>query len=101
MIILLNLGEGSVTLDDPENFGQFSVRIDGARSPEVVRQLIESSALGRLHHDQEHVVVDPEAVRRLAGIVVDDDWEQGFSAMCTYAASKGWLEDGGILAHIE
>ncbi|HEY2214832.1 MAG TPA: hypothetical protein VGH31_07235 [Acidimicrobiales bacterium] len=101
MIILLNLGEGRVTLDDPANFGQFSVRVDDGRSPEAIRQLVESSGLGTLHHDQEHVVVDPAAVRRLAGSVVDDDWEQGFSAMCTYAASKGWLEDGGILAHIE
>ncbi len=42
-----------------------------------------------------------EAVRRLTGVAVDGDWEQGFSGRCTYAASKGWLEEGGILAYIE
>ena len=47
-------------------------------------------------------MVDPVALRALAGPAADERWDQGFSGMCAYAAGKGWVEpDGGVLAHIE
>ncbi len=50
----------------------------------------------------QHVVVDPGALRALAGPAADERWEEGFAGMCAYAAGKGWVEpDGGVLAHIE
>ena len=48
-----------------------------------------------------HVVVDPVALRALAGPAATDDWEEGFSGMCAYAAGKGWMEDDGVVAHVE
>jgi hypothetical protein len=101
MIIVLDLDEGRVILKDPGSFKEFSVRVDGGREFDQVLELVESSGLGRLRDDQAHVVVDPDVVRRLAGASADEAWEQGFAGMCAYAAGKGWMEDGGILAHIE
>jgi len=47
-------------------------------------------------------VVDPTALRALAGPAADEAWDEGFAGMCAYAASKGWVEaGGGLLAHIE
>ena len=57
------------------------------------------SGLGRLGADGEHVVVDPVALRALAGPAADDDWDEGFAGMCAYAAGKGWVEpDGGLVS---
>ena len=47
-------------------------------------------------------MVDPVALRALAGPAADEAWDEGFAGMCAYAAGKGWVEpDGGVLAHIE
>ncbi len=65
-------------------------------------QVVHQSGLGRLRPDGEHVVVDPVALRALAGPAADDRWDEGFAGMCAYAAGKGWVEaDGGVVAHIE
>ena len=46
-------------------------------------------------------MVDPVALRALAGPAADEAWDEGFAGMCAYAAGKGWVEpDGGVLAHI-
>lgn len=98
MIIVVDLAESRVLLQQPDDFGRFSVTVEGDGDlAEVVRQ----SGLGRLKDDGEHVVVDPVALRALAGPAATDDWEEGFSGMCAYAAGKGWMEDGGVVAHIE
>ncbi|HEY1650375.1 MAG TPA: hypothetical protein VGG09_00700 [Acidimicrobiales bacterium] len=99
MRIVIDLSESRVHLGDPDDFTRFSVATEGEGDvAEVVRQ----SGLGRLKDDGEHVVVDPVALRALAGPAATDDWEDGFSGMCAYAAGKGWVEaDGGLLAHIE
>ena len=101
MIIVLRLTEESVTLEDPGSFGLFSVRVEGGRESGRVQEVAQSSGLGRLRDDGQHVVVAPDAVRRLAGAAVNEEWEEGFAGMCRYAAGQGWIEDGGILAHIE
>ena len=65
-------------------------------------RVVQESGLGRLAADGEHVVVDPAALRSLAGPAADERWDDGFAGMCAYAAAKGWVEpDGGVLAHIE
>jgi hypothetical protein len=99
MIIVIDLAESRVLLQQPDDFGRFSVTAEGDGDlAEVVRQ----SGLGRLTEDGEHVVVDPVALRALAGPAATEEWETGFSGMCAYAAGKGWVEDdGGIVAHIE
>jgi hypothetical protein len=99
MIIVIDLSESRVLLQDPGDFARFSVVTEGhGELAEVVRQ----SGLGRLKDDGEHVVVDPVALRALAGSAATDEWDEGFAGMCNYAAGKGWVEsDGGIVAHIE
>jgi hypothetical protein len=99
VLIVIDLTEGRVYLNDPGDFTGFSVALEGEGDlAEVVRQ----SGLGRLRDDGEHVVVDPVALRALAGPAADEAWDEGFSGMCAYAAGKGWVEsDGGVLAHIE
>jgi hypothetical protein len=99
MIVVIDLTESRVLLQDPADFARFSVAAEGDGDlAEVVRQ----SGLGRLKDDGEHVVVDPVALRALAGPAATDEWDQGFAGMCEYAAGKGWVEaDGGIVAHVE
>ena len=99
MIIVIDLAEARVLLQDPGDFTRFSVAAEGEGDlAEVVRQ----SGLGRLKEDREHVVVDPVALRALAGPAATHEWDEGFAGMCDYAAGKGWVEaDGGIVAHIE
>lgn len=99
MIIVIDLDESRVLLQDPADFTRFSVATEGSGDlADVVRQ----SGLGRLKDDGEHVVVDPVALRALAGPAANDQWAEGFDGMCEYAAGKGWVEaDGGIVAHIE
>ena len=46
-------------------------------------------------------MVDPVALRALAGAAATDEWDEGFAGMCAYAAGKGWVEDDGVVAHIE
>jgi hypothetical protein len=98
VLIVIDLSGAKVTLRDPHGFTRFSVLLEGDGDlAEVLRQ----AGLGRLGADGEQVVVDPVALRALAGPAADDDWDEGFAGMCAYAAGKGWVEsDGGIVAHV-
>ncbi len=67
-----------------------------------LEDVVHQSGLGRLQPDGEHVVVDPVALRALAGPAATGEWEEGFAGMVAYAAGKGWVVDGGgVVAHIE
>ena len=99
MLVLIDLSAGGVTLDDPSDFTRFSVALAGEGDLAAV---VRTAGLGRLADDGAHVVVDPSALRALAGPAADAAWEDGFAGMCAYAASKGWVDaGGGLLAHIE
>ena len=99
MIIVIDLSESRVLLQDPLDFARFSVALEGEGDLAAV---LHHSGLGRMKDDGEHVVVDPVALRALAGPAATDEWDEGFAGMCDYAAGKGWVEaDGGIVAHVE
>jgi hypothetical protein len=99
VLILIDLSSATVSLRQPDEFTRFSVALHGRGD---VAEVVAQSGLGRLAADGEHVVVDPTALRALAGPAADDAWDEGFAGMCAYAAGKGWVEpDGGVLAHIE
>jgi hypothetical protein len=99
VLIVIDLSEATVTLRRPDEFTRFSVALEGEGD---LAQMVRRSGLGRLQADGEHVVVDPVALRALAGPAADESWDEGFAGMCAYAAGKGWVEpDGGVLAHIE
>ena len=99
MLIVIDLSAATVALRQPDEFTRFSVALEGDGD---LAQVVRRSGLGRLHDDGEHVVVDPVALRALAGPAAGERWDEGFAGMCAYAAGKGWVEpDGGVLAHIE
>ncbi len=99
MLIVIDLSEERVHLQDPDDFSRFSVALEGEGD---LGNVVHQSGLGRLKDDGEHVAVDPVALRALAGPVATEQWDEGLSGMCAYAAGKGWVEaDGGVLAHIE
>ncbi len=99
MIIVIDLSEARVHLGDPDDFTRFSVAVEGVGD---LVGVLDRSGLGRLRPDGEHVVVDPVALRALAGPAATDEWDGAFAGMCAYAAGKGWVEaDGGVVAHIE
>ena len=99
MIIVIDLSEARVHLGDPDDFTRFSVAVEGVGD---LVGVLDRSGLGRLRPDGEHVVVDPVALRALAGPAATDVWDEGFAGMCAYAAGKGWVEaDGGVVTHIE
>jgi hypothetical protein len=96
--IVIDLTETRVLLTDPDNFTRFSVAVEGDGD---LAGVVHASGLGRLK-DGEHVVVDPVALRALAGPAATDEWDEGLVGMLSYAAGKGWVEpDGGVLAHVE
>ncbi len=99
MLIVIDLASATVSLRQPDEFTRFSVALEGEGD---LAEVVRASGLGRLAADGEHVVVDPVALRALAGPAADEAWDEGFAGMCAYAAGKGWVEpDGGVLAHIE
>jgi hypothetical protein len=99
VLIVIDLSRSTVSLRRPDEFTRFSVALEGEGD---LAGVVQGSGLGRLHADGAHVVVDPAAVRALAGPAADAGWDEGFAGMCAYAAGKGWVEpDGGVLAHIE
>ena len=95
---MIDLTDSRVLLTDPDDFTRFFVAVDGEGD---LAGVVHQSGLGRLK-DDEHVVVDPVALRALAGTAATDRWDEGLAGMLSYAAAKGWMEaDGGVLAHIE
>jgi len=99
VLIVVDLAAARVRLDAPDEFTRFSVSCRGEGDLEAV---LAASGIGRLREDGEHVVVDPAALRALAGAAAGPAWDEGFAGMCAYAVTKGWVEDdGGVVAHIE
>jgi hypothetical protein len=101
VLIVIDLSESRVHLHDPDDFGRFSVAVEGGGDRDDVARLVDQSGLGRLKDDGQHVVVDQVALRALAGAAATDEWDEGFAGMLAYAAGKGWVEDDGVVAHIE
>jgi hypothetical protein len=99
VLIVIDLSGPTVQLHDPDEFTRFSVVLEGQGD---LARVVRDTGLGRLAADGEHVVIDPAALRALAGPAAGERWDEGFAGMCAYAAGKGWVEpDGGVLAHIE
>ncbi len=95
---MIDLAERRVSLHDPADFARFSVAVEGDGD---LADVVRHTGVGRLQEDGDHLVVDPVALRALAGPAADEAWDEGFSGMCAYAAGKGWMEDGGVVAHVE
>ena len=99
VLIVMDLTAARVHLRDPEDFTRFSVVVDGVGDLEA---LVDRSGIGRLRPAGAHVVVDPVALRALAGPAATAEWDEGLAGMVAYAAGRGWVEnDGGVVAHVE
>lgn len=99
MIVVVD-SDGEVSLDDATVFTSFAVRSEVGDGPAVV-EAMAGDAHPAPEHD--HVFVEIDAVRRLAGPVADDKWEAELASMVTFAGANGWLNQQGdaIKAHIE
>ncbi|MBJ3775644.1 hypothetical protein [Acuticoccus mangrovi] len=87
-----------LTLEDPEDFRRFKVKVDAAAEPETV-----AAALAPLAglEDRDTAWVDEAALRRLGP--EGDAWQAGLSKMIAAAAPHGWVhpQTGAIRAHVE
>jgi hypothetical protein len=83
VLIVIDLSESRVHLRDPDDFGRFSVTVEGGGDQGDLARVVDQSGLGRLKEDGQH------------------EWDEGFAGMQAYAAGKGWVEDDGVVAHIE
>ncbi len=87
----------TVRLADQDNFRAFQIEASGPRD-----RLADAIApYGRW--DGEHAWFDPARVQELAGERgAQADWQQGFSALRSYAAEHGYTgQDGSLRAHVE
>ena len=85
---MIDLSEARVHLVDPDEFTRFSVAVEGAGD---LGEVVRGSGLGRLRPDGEHVVVDPVALRALAGPAATDEWSRGSQAWWrTPPGRAGW-----------
>ena len=96
--MVIRIDRAGVRLLDPDDFGQFKVT---ALDRSVVATGVP--AFGRAGDDEDHVFVEPDALRALAGARASDPvWAASFEQMVAFAATHGWIsEDGAIRAHLE
>lgn len=91
--MLIRIASHEVSLEEPEDFNSFAVRLDECT--------IEPPS-GWRSEGGTHVYIPPEDIRRLAGNLKDDPiWNQKLKSMIAFAAKHGWVnEHGAIRAHI-
>lgn len=95
-MLLRVAADGTVTLEEADNFRRFSV--GAAPGAPLARAL---DGIARLE-GETHAWISPAGLRRLAPQAGQPEWEDGFGKMLAYAASKGWTDaEGAVRAHIE
>ncbi|MFT3865123.1 MAG: hypothetical protein QM729_12680 [Solirubrobacterales bacterium] len=89
---------GAPTLHEPDDFKGFSVLLEG-EGPAAAAL----ARLGRVADDGEHVFVDPQVLRELAGDrAADPAWSASLEGMIGFAAEHGWVDEAGFIrAHVE
>ncbi|MBY4895529.1 flavin reductase family protein [Cupriavidus sp. AU9028] len=88
---------GAIALRDPDDFKRLDVLVDPQPQERLDRAI---ARIGR-REDERHVRLCPSVLRFLSGHAGDAQWEAGFQAMLDFAASRGWVDEAGMLrAHI-
>ena len=89
----------TITLEDPGNFREFHVSMDGDVAAAVAAFDSRAAASER----DNHLWIDIAFVRELAGDAADAEWESQFDGMLAYANSKGWIDEPAnrVEAHIQ
>ncbi len=100
MIVEVDARTGKVALAEPATFTELHVAAVGDGDLEGVVAAL--GADGGRADEPGHVWIRIDAMRRLAGAALDSEWEEGFAAMCGYAAGKGWVDPSGefLAAHV-
>jgi hypothetical protein len=103
VIIAVDLTAETATIElvEPEDCKRFSVVVSGGDT-EALGAALTGQGIGRLLPSGD-VMVEIDAVRRMAEGRVPTGWDQDFAGMLEYARSKGWLDETGtsIQAHVE
>ena len=95
--------EGSVDLVDPEDVTAFHVECPPDLPAAALAAKVRDSGLGEVLPGDDDVLIEVDAVRRLAAGRVGPAWESAFAGMLAYAGRKGWLDESGtrVQAHVE
>jgi hypothetical protein len=91
----------AIQLLDPDDCKRFHVAARGG-DVEALGAVLPAHDLGQMLPGGD-VLIEVDAVRRLAAGRVPDGWETDFSAMVDYAKTKGWFDEErrAIQAHVE
>lgn len=85
-----------LALVEADNFRQFAVVVEGEG------KLTELDGFGVVDAAGEHVFLNVDAVRGLAGSTATAEWVRQFEGMVAFAREKGWVDDAGrVRAHVE
>jgi hypothetical protein len=101
--LYFRITDGSVDLVGPEDVTTFHVQCPADLPAAALGATVRNSGLGEVLPGDDHVLIEVDAVRRLAAGRVGPDWESEFAGMLAYAARKGWLDESGtrVQAHVE
>jgi len=101
VLITLDPRTGEHHLRDADDFTAFAVLVPTADDLPLHPTSVPDS-LGWVTPDGEHIFVQRDAVRVMAGATADtEEWQAGFDAMLAYADRSGWLSPDGtaVRAH--
>jgi hypothetical protein len=100
MVIVVDTTAALVELVEQGDFRRFHVEARGDGGPAAVARLLDGAGAGRL--EGEDAIISVGWVRDRAAAEAGAGWDEGFRAMLAFAATKGWLRDGGegIQAHV-
>lgn len=95
-------GDAAV-LDDPDNCRSFSVAVPSGTTPDDLPALLQRTGAGQLDPDGQHVHVPINTVRHLAEGHTSVGWDEDFTAMISFARTKGWVDDTAatVRGHLE
>jgi len=94
---------GSVSLEDKDNFRAFKVVVEGGPARlEQVRRALKLNGIAEVQ-DQGHAWIYEQALRKRPEVEGDATWQGNLGAMIEKARPHGWVDDAkkAIRAHIE
>ncbi|HUO48639.1 MAG TPA: hypothetical protein VMU09_07385 [Acidimicrobiales bacterium] len=97
MRIVIDLTASRVDLEAADEFSQCSVSLHGTGD---LPSVLAAAGLGWLREDGTHVVVDPLALRDLAGSAAGPSWDEDLAAMQARIGSPD-ADVAGLVARIE
>ncbi|MBR1135160.1 MAG: hypothetical protein E6614_05890 [Bradyrhizobium sp.] len=98
--MIIEVTDGRCRLVDAGNFRALKIT-----SPRSLSQAALVSALAGVGSlvSQTDALINPDALRRLAGPGVGADWNVKFDTMLRQAGTSGWIDEasGAIKVHVE